>query len=78
LSRIDFTEADRKSASNGKQTSVRSKAHPVEHFWLCESCAKTMTITLSETGEVRLVPLESSAEGELSVATDRQTQKAIA
>lgn len=41
--------------------SIRSKANPVEHFWLCEKCAGTLTIELSEAGEVQLVPLEALA-----------------
>lgn len=50
-------------------TSIRSKASPVEHFWLCEKCAATMTIELSEAGEVRLVPLEAPAPKPTAVPT---------
>ena len=59
LYRIDFTEAGRKRAQAGKQSpsSNLSKSDRMEHFWLCENCAATMTIELSEDGAVRLVPL---------------------
>jgi hypothetical protein len=60
LFRIDFTEADRRSARSGQQIvdSQRGNARPSEHFWLCEKCAATMTIAVNGIGEVRLVPLE--------------------
>jgi hypothetical protein len=60
LFHIDYREAEIKSALTGKKVvvSIRSKINPIEHFWLCEKCATTMTIGLSDAGEVRLVPLE--------------------
>jgi hypothetical protein len=60
LFRIDFADAGRKRALADKRilASTHSKACPIEHFWLCGSCAATMTIELSEDGEVRPVPLE--------------------
>ena len=60
LYRVDFADARRK---RGKETvtSIRSKTFPIEHFWLCDECAATMTIELSDGGEVRLVPCELSA-----------------
>jgi len=63
LFRVDFTDADKKNAMNAKKVvvSIRSKANPIEHFWLCESCATTMTVELNDAGEVRLVPLVVSA-----------------
>lgn len=63
LFRIDFAEAGRKRALAGKETvsSIRSKACPIEHFWLCEDCAAVMTIELCESGEVRLLPNAVSA-----------------
>jgi hypothetical protein len=63
LFRIDYTEADRKSARSGQQIvdSQRGNARPSEHFWLCEKCAATMTIAVSGAGEVHLVPFEVSA-----------------
>lgn len=63
LFRIDFTEAGKKSALTGRKivSSIRSKANPIEHFWLCESCATKLTIALSDAGEVRLIPLEGAA-----------------
>lgn len=57
LFRINFTEAGRKSTLAGKKsvTCIRSNTQPVEHFWLCEKCATTMTVKLSDAGEVRLI-----------------------
>jgi hypothetical protein len=88
LSRIDFTEVRRKNAQAGKKisTSQRSETHPVEHFWLCENCARTMAIELSDEGEVRLVPLEitscdsaaMSAAQALSLRLADQAPKAAA
>jgi hypothetical protein len=60
LFRVDFTEAGRKTASNGQSTG--GKAPPIEHFWLCESCAATMTLELGGDGAVRAVPFELSAK----------------
>lgn len=64
LFRVDFTEAGRRNAVANKKiiASIRSKANPIEHFWLCEKCAAEMTIELSDAGEARLVPLEVSAQ----------------
>lgn len=61
LFRIDYREAERKSVLTGKKVvvSIRSKINSIEHFWLCEKCATTMTIELSDAEEVRLVPLEA-------------------
>lgn len=58
LFRVDFNEAGRKRAMAGKPVVVskHSKTHPIEHFWLCENCAASMTLELSDAGEVRLVP----------------------
>jgi hypothetical protein len=69
LFRIDYSEAERRSVLTGKKVvvSIRSKITPVEHFWLCEKCATTMTVELSDAGEVRLVPLEASVRGSKSV-----------
>jgi len=62
LYRVDFVDAGRKRSLAGKESvaSIRSKACPIEHFWLCEDCAAIMTIELSDGGEVRLVPYEIS------------------
>lgn len=56
---MDFADWGRKNGLEGKKvvTSIRSKAWPVEYFWLCEKCATTLTVELSEAGEVRLVPV---------------------
>ena len=61
LFRVDFADVGRKHAQAGKEmlTCIRSQACPIEHFWLCDECAATMTIELSDAGEVRLVPLEA-------------------
>jgi len=61
LFRIDFSEAGRRNALAGKPvvSTIRSKANPIEHFWLCEDCSTTLTIELSEAGEVRLTALET-------------------
>lgn len=61
LFRIDYSEAERKSVLAGKKVvvSISSRTNPIEHFWLCEKCATTMTVDLGDAGEVRLVPLEA-------------------
>ena len=58
LFRIDFTEASRKRTLAGQQStaSARRRSAPIEHFWLCERCAATSTIELSEASEVCVVP----------------------
>jgi len=65
LFRVNFTEAGRRSAMAGEKAvvSVFSKTNPVEHFWLCEKCATTMTIQFSDAGEVLLRSLDSSVQG---------------
>lgn len=57
---IDFAAVARKRVLAGKKPvdSDRSDESSLEHFWLCERCAATMTIELSDSGEVCLVPLE--------------------
>jgi hypothetical protein len=62
LYRVDFADAGRKRSLAGKESavSVRSKACPIEHFWLCEKCAATMTIELNDGDEVRLIPSDVS------------------
>lgn len=58
LFRIDFAEARRKSAHAGGKVlaSAAGKASPIEYFWLCESCAATVTIEFGEDGRVHVVP----------------------
>lgn len=62
LFRVDFADARKSRALAGKETvsSIRSKACPIEHFWLCNDCSATLTIELSDGGEVRLIPNEIS------------------
>lgn len=80
LSRIDFTEARRKNvlASTKISRSQHSETYPVEHFWLCENCAKTMAIELSNEGEVRVVSLERAScnSGALSIANTQSARLA--
>jgi hypothetical protein len=61
LFRVDFADAGRRRALVGKESvsSIRSKACPIEHFWLCDDCASLMSIELSDGGEVRLVAIEA-------------------
>ena len=33
------------------------KERPVEHFWLCANCAASLTVKVSDTGEVEVVKL---------------------
>ena len=58
LFRIDFAEARRKMAyAGGKMPASRgAKSSPIEYFWLCESCAATMTIELGEDGQAHVIP----------------------
>jgi hypothetical protein len=76
LFRINFTEASRKSALAGKKAvaCIRSKNHAIEHFWLCEKCAATMTVELSDACEVRLIPLQTSLRKPCVVAFATDTQ----
>ena len=70
LFRVDFADARKHRALAGKETvsSIRSKACPIEHFWLCNDCSATLTIELSEVGEVRLVPCEVAGRKPMAVA----------
>jgi len=76
LFRADFEEAARKSALEGKATvvSIRGKRSSIEYFWLCEKCATTMTVSLSDTGEIIMTPLETAAP-KFPVARVRETHK---
>jgi CelD/BcsL family acetyltransferase involved in cellulose biosynthesis len=81
LFRMDFTEAARKSAPPGRGLAdqemvapIRGKSRPVEHFWLCENCARTMTVALSNAGEVEVVPLET-VPPRMSAVSSRKTQR---
>jgi len=78
LFRINFIEERIRSAMNGKKivASIRSKANPIEHFWLCEKCAATLTIKLSEAGEVRLVPLGPPAQ-KITPAPTKQSDASL-
>ncbi len=82
LFRIDFGEACRKRALASKEiiASVGCKVHPMEHFWLCERCAATMTIELSNSGEVHLVRIEASVPKRAAAAApqERITREAVA
>ena len=73
LFRVDFADVGRKHAQAGKEmlTCIRSQACPIEHFWLCDECAATMTIELSDAGEVRLVLYEDSAARPTAVSAPR-------
>lgn len=80
LFRIDFADVRRKRSrkSKGVAAPVRSPAHPVEHFWLCESCAKSFTVELSDAGEVRLVSLEEPKPAAVPGLVARMSRKAHA
>lgn len=82
LFRIDFSEADRKHATatmgNEIVAYVRRKAHPMEHFWLCERCAATMTIELSSATEVRLVQVEASGPKPAAMVKEQTAREAAA
>jgi hypothetical protein len=64
LFRIDFADAGRRSARSRQETldSRPSNACRIEHFWLCEKCAATLTIKVSDAGEICLVPFGVLAE----------------
>jgi hypothetical protein len=76
LFRFDFAEAGRRRAPSGKKekvvAAVPGKAHPMEHFWLCESCAAAMTIEFSDAGEVYLVRIESCAKKPAAASAPRE------
>ncbi len=73
LFRVDFADVGRKCALSGKEVvpSVRSKARPVEHFWLCEDCATTLTIALTDGGEVHLISHEVANRKPVAAAAQR-------
>jgi hypothetical protein len=66
---VDFSEAGRKNARAAKPVvaPIRRKSYPIEHFWLCEDCARAMTVALSKSGEIRLVTREISSHGPSAV-----------
>lgn len=73
---IDFADLSKRNVLAGKRTvtTIRSKAWPIEYFWLCERCATTMTIELSDAGELRLAPVEASAG---SAAPQKRTAQSV-
>jgi hypothetical protein len=82
LFRINFSDAGRKGGPAGKQTvaRIRMKTYPIEHFWLCESCSTTMTVELSDAGEICLIPLKVVGPKPTSVASaqEEKRRKAVA
>ena len=90
LFRIDFSEAKRrKTAVAGLAvlctigSSKKSadgvpepplKERPIEHFWLCANCATSLTIAVSDAGEVQLVKLPPAEP----VATETPGRKLVA
>jgi len=81
LFRFDFADAGRKRPRKSKgvtDASIHSRAHPIEHFWLCENCAKTMTVELSDAGEVRLVSLDAPKPTAVTEPVVRLSRKAHA
>jgi hypothetical protein len=64
LFRIDFAEERRMRAHAGGKmfASTGGRASPIEYFWLCESCAATMTIEVHEDGRVHVVPRQIPAK----------------
>lgn len=83
LFRIDFAEVGRRRTVSGTKeviAAVPVKARPMEHFWLCESCAAAMTIEFGDSGEVHLVRIESCAKKPAaSVAVrERTAREAVA
>ncbi len=71
---VDFADLGRRNALAGRKTvtSIRSKAWPVEYFWLCERCAATMTIAFSDAGELQLVPQKVTALRAAAVAASQK------
>ena len=63
LFRIDFSEARRRKIALAGVMPVctSDRERPIEHFWLCSSCAASMTIEVSEAGDVRLKSIEQGA-----------------
>jgi hypothetical protein len=70
LFRVDFAEETRKKAHTGGTVpaSTAGKSSPIEYFWLCESCAATMTFELRTDGHVHAVPLQIAAKMPPAVA----------
>jgi hypothetical protein len=71
---VDFADLGRRNALAGRKTvtSIRSKAWPVEYFWLCERCAATMAIEFTDAGELQLVPMEVTALCAAAVAASQK------
>jgi hypothetical protein len=81
LFRIDFAEARRKMAHTGEKVlaSRGAKSSPIEYFWLCESCAATMTIELGENGHAHVVPRQIAGKiPAASVAAPKSNRVATA
>lgn len=49
------------------------KERPIEHFWLCAVCAASLTIAVSDAGEIQLVKLPPEP-----VATEAARSKLVA
>jgi hypothetical protein len=81
LYRIDFADAGRKNAMAAGRTagrtgkSARGTVDPIEHFWLCGSCAPIMTVELGEDGDVRTVPFETFVD---TLAVEKPAAAAMA
>lgn len=73
LYRIDFAQEAKRRAMEGKPTLVSSRPNPnsVEHFWLCEKCSATLTLSISDSGEVRLIPLTRPKPAASAVYIDK-------
>lgn len=55
-----FEVLSRRSADPQDGT-AKKKPASVEHFWLCSSCAKTMTLAVDRERRVSLIPLTRTA-----------------
>ena len=90
LFRIDFSEVKRRESAHagmpvlctidnpGKPAEglpePPQKERPSEHFWLCATCATSLTIAVSDAGEVQVVKLPPPEP----VATETPGRKLVA
>ena len=87
LFRVDFNEISRRHGDHHKPGPLHHHPFPVEHFWLCEDCAQSLSLQVNDAGEVRLVSLTTLKEVAAtlapgfpvqSVRPERHTLKATA
>lgn len=58
LFHFDVTVADGNSKNGAAKQGVKKPAHKVEHFWLCEQCAASMTLKNEKNQGIIVIPIK--------------------